>query len=234
MYFKRFPKTFYSLDDRVSIQLVTSIFLRVGFSDEIKNNLSIFDEYDIKDGDTPEILADVLYSNSQLHWIILHMNEILDPRFDWPLSSQNFRNYITEKYNNIDAIHHYEDVDGNVVNGHVYLNSNSAFTNFNVGSIVANATNAGNAVITAKTSDSNVKVMVSDGGFKTGDNIRLVSNALVAANVTSTAATIGIPVTNYVFEDRVNESKRRIKILKPQYVDTIVKDFNSKLENVNG
>jgi hypothetical protein len=39
----------------------------------------------------------------------------------------------------------------------------------------------------------------------------------------------GTPVTNYTYEDEVNESKRRIKILKASYIDAIVSDFKKKL-----
>jgi hypothetical protein len=32
-----------------------------------------------------------------------------------------------------------------------------------------------------------------------------------------------------MYENTVNETKRRIKILKPQYVEAVVKEFNNKL-----
>lgn len=230
MYFERFPKTLYSLDDRDTVQVVTNISLRVALSDEIKNNLSVYDEYDIKDGETPEILADIFYNNPEMHWVILHTNEILDPRYDWPLTQEGLVRYTESKYNDTNGIHHYEDSNGYEVNGSVVLLSSAAFTNLYVGNVITNNTNIGNAVITAKTSSSNVTVLVSDGGFKTGDQIRLVSNANVAANITSTTSLIGTPVTNIVYEEGLNDDKRRIKILKPQFIDAIVTEFNSKLE----
>ena len=54
MYFKSFPYTYYSLDDASTVQVVTNITSRAVLSDEVKNNLSLYDEYDIKDGETPE------------------------------------------------------------------------------------------------------------------------------------------------------------------------------------
>lgn len=39
-----------------------------------------------------------------------------------------------------------------------------------------------------------------------------------------------IPVTNYEYENRINESKRNIKLLKPEFLDTIVEQFNSAVE----
>ena len=85
MYFEKFPTTFYTLDDQKTVQIVRNIFLRLNINENIKNNLSLYDEYDVLDGETPEIVADKFYKNPQSHWLILHMNDILDPRFDWPL-----------------------------------------------------------------------------------------------------------------------------------------------------
>ena len=234
MYFQRFPKTFYSLDDLQSVQVITSIFLRLLLSDEIKNNFSAYDEYDVRDGETPEMLADVFYDNPELHWVILHTNDILDPRFDWPLSTVNLKSYVENKYANINGVHHYEDGSGNQVNANVYLMSSSEFTNFSNGSVIVNGTNTGNAVIVNKISSSNVLVTVSDGGFISGDNIKLASNLSINANITSTTTVYGTAVTNYNYEDDLNESKRRIKIIKPQFVDAIIKELNKKLENING
>ena len=85
MYFQKFPQTLYSLDDRKSVQIVTNILQRVIIKETIKNNLSLFDEYDIIDGETPEIIAAKVYGNSNYHWIIMLANERFDYREDFPL-----------------------------------------------------------------------------------------------------------------------------------------------------
>ena len=87
MYFEKFPYDLYSLDDLKSVQLITDILRRVTISDDIKSNSSIFDEYDVKEGETPERLADRIYGSTNYHWLILHVNEIIDPRYDWPLTT---------------------------------------------------------------------------------------------------------------------------------------------------
>ena len=46
MYFDKFPYTVYSLDDRESVQLIKDIFRRITLDESIKNNYSLFDEYD--------------------------------------------------------------------------------------------------------------------------------------------------------------------------------------------
>jgi len=229
MYFKSFPYTYYSLDDASTVQVVTNLATRVTISDEVKNNLGLYDEYDIKDGETPELVADKFYRNSELHWLVLHYNEIIDPRFDWPLDTNNLNRYVAGKYANVSGIHHYEDANGNYANGNVYLISSSDFTEFNVDDAITNNTNTGTGYITQKISSSNVKVTVTTGGFISGDRIKNTSNTSSSANIISTAVLSGTPVTNYAYEDIVNESKRRIKILKPTYIDAIVNEFKKKL-----
>lgn len=231
MYFKNFPLAYYSLyDDLSNVKVVTNITARVKLSDEVKNNLSLFDEYDIKDGDTPEIVADRFYKNPQLHWIILHTNEILDARFDWPLTAENLKKYSEGKYTNINAVHHYEDTSGGYVNGNVYVQSSSGFANLYVGNVITNVTHTGTAVVTEKVNSSNIRLLVSEGGVVAGDKIANISNTLANVSITATSTVSGIPVTNLGYEDTVNESKRRIRILKARYVDSIVRDFKKQLE----
>jgi len=229
MYFKTFPYTYYSLDDVATTQIVTNISLRVRLSDELKNNFALFDKYDIKDGETPEILADKFYSNPQLHWIILHTNDILDPRFDWPLTTNNLVLFTQGKYNNVNAPHHYVDANSVITNANVYLNSSSQFTNFNNNDVIVNVTNNGTGVITKLQSYSNIIVTVTDGGFITGDKITLSSNANANANITSTSIISGTPVTNLQYEDTINDTKRKINILKNRYIDSVISDFKIKL-----
>jgi hypothetical protein len=229
MYFKSFPYTYYSLDDASTVQVVTNITNRVTLSDEVKTNLGLYDEYDIKDGETPELVASRFYNNPELHWLVLHYNEIIDPRFDWPMDTNNLNRHVAGKYTDTNAIHHFIDANGNYTNGNAYILSSNAFANFNVNDVITNSTNNGVGYITEKNSSSNVRITITTGGFKTGDQILKSSNTTNKANITSTVILSGIPVTNFAFEDELNESKRRIKLLKASYIDAVVNDFKKKL-----
>lgn len=228
MYFEKFPQTFYSLDDRKSIQVVTNIMQRVVIKDMIKNNLSLFDEYDIIDGETPEIVAHKFYNNSEYHWLVLHMNDIIDPRFDWPLSTRMLNQYILSKYTSPFNIHHYEDTSTNVVNGKVIIRSTNEFTNFYAGNVVQNTSGTGTGIIIEKTNSANITVQVTAGGFVSTNNVKVLDST-AAGNISSLTVVTGIPVTNDLYENNMNETKRRIKMLKPRYVEAVVKEFNSKL-----
>lgn len=229
MYFTKFPTTFYSLDDRKTIQVVTNIFLRIRFDELAKNNLSYYDLYDIKDSDTPEIIAFNFYGDPNLHWVILLMNEILDPRYGFPLDPPRLNDYVTSLYNNINATHHYEDTNNNIITGNVTLNSSAEFSNFDVNDVVYNLSNNGKGYITSKLSSSSIIVSATEGGFITGDKISTNKFGIEKANITSTTIITGIPITNFLYEDELNEQKRRIKILKRSYVTNLTRELEKKL-----
>lgn len=233
MYFQKFPKTFYSLDDRATVQVVTNILQRVVLAQELQNNFSVYDEYDVRDTDTPENLAFQLYGDSELHWIILHYNNVLDPRFEWPLSVSNLVKVVEGKYAEKNGIHHYEDSNGNEVNGNVIINA-SSFTGINVAAPIVNLTQTGIGFITSKPSATSIIVTTTKGGFQTGDQIALGTNNLITANVTSTTTISGTAVTNLLFEDRENELRRRIKVLKPQFIERVISEFESKMAIIDG
>lgn len=230
-YFSNFGTTPYTLDNIKTVQIVSNITKRAVISEEITNNLSLFFPYQIKDGETPEILADKFYNDSQLHWIILHCNEIHDGIFDWPLTVPDLVSFVDSKYGDRNSIHHYEDSNEVIINGNVYIESANNFVNVNVNDILVNNTNIGIGLVATKINNSNVVVNVSTGGFKAGEHFKLLSNANVTANITATTPINCLPITNIVYEDRLNENKRSIKILKSQYLDAVIKEFESKMNS---
>ena len=228
-YFSKFPKSVYTLDEYRTGQIVPDIFRRTKFLFDLTNSFSFYDEYDVKDGETPEIVADLFYNDPTLHWVILQANEIIDPRFDWPLSTYNLQQFVEGKYANINGIHHYEDANSYQTNANLQITSSAEFGSFSVGDVLVNNTNTGNGYITVKASSSQINLVVSDGGFQTGDSIKLSSNNSITANITSVTILSGTPVTNFEYEDGLNEDRRRIKILKPQVVADIINEFESTI-----
>ena len=107
-FFTRFPKISYDIKGNGNVKLVTDIIRRVKIKSAIRDNSSLFDKFDVQNGDTPETVAYKVYGDTQYHWIIMLMNDITDRYYDWPLSDQDFEKYVNEKYDNPGAIHHYE------------------------------------------------------------------------------------------------------------------------------
>ena len=108
MYFERFPLIPYDSVGNGDFKYVTNLLKRIGVRAKVKTNISVFDTYDVKEGETPEMIADKLYDDPELHWVVLLMNDISDRYHQWPLNHNQFIAHINDKYSDIDAVHHYE------------------------------------------------------------------------------------------------------------------------------
>jgi hypothetical protein len=98
-YFNYFPKTFYTSNNSTTgLDSVTNIIARFAFEKGLKENSSTFYKYNIKDSDTPEIIAYKFYGNVERQWVVLLFNDIIDPQFDWPFESNQLITYIDKKY----------------------------------------------------------------------------------------------------------------------------------------
>ena len=157
-YFKYFPTITYDVrgkKNQFQIDLITNILVRIRKKLNV-TNLAFFDEYFLQDGDTPESLAHQVYNDSQLHWVILYTNYMTNPYYDWPLTYFDLKKFVDKKYSNINAVHHYEDVDG-----------------YEVDSTASGAT----------------------------------------------------AVTNFIYEETLNDTKRNIKVIKIEYVAQIIDEL---------
>lgn len=96
--FADFPRIAYTLDDFQSEQVVVDIFRRVIFSDEFLQNTFYYEEYEVLGGESPEDLSYRFYGTPNLYWLILMVNGIVDPRFDWPLSEDELYKITKAKY----------------------------------------------------------------------------------------------------------------------------------------
>jgi hypothetical protein len=108
MYFSYFPKGTYDIRNDGNEKVVTDLMVRVKVRSKVLDESTLYDLYDIPEGETPEITALKHFGNSQYHWVILLTNDITDRYYGWPLTTYEFENYMTEKYTNPDGIHHYE------------------------------------------------------------------------------------------------------------------------------
>ena len=108
MYFDNFPTIPYDSEGNGKFKDVKNLLRRVGVRAKIKTNTMLFDTYDVKNGESPESIAFKLYNDSELHWVIMMINNITDRYHDWPMSEAQFLQFVNDKYSNVDAIHHYE------------------------------------------------------------------------------------------------------------------------------
>ena len=129
-FFSKIPTIGYDIDGSGEKRLAVNILQRIKIRDLLKETWLIYYEYDVKDGETPEMIAHKLYGSTQYHWVIMLANDIVDPYYDWPMSYDNFiatirKKYTTDTRDGIEyahqTIHHYEDLKGTVIDETNYM-----------------------------------------------------------------------------------------------------------------
>lgn len=211
-YFNYFPKTFYSSNSSTSIlDSVTNIVARFGFQESLKENSSAFYKYQIQEGDTPEIIAQKYYSNSERHWVVLMFNNLMDPQYDWPLPYKSFVDYVDEKY----STSQYADTANTSVSGISWaLNVSNIHSYYKIITRTS-TTNSKDNIIEKLEIDANTYANVA----ATTQTITLQSGKSITETVTKETKSY------YTFENELNESKREIKLLKPEFVPAVEKEF---------
>ena len=183
------------IEDRV---IVKNLFKRSKLRTDVDQAITAFNYYYIEDQQRPDVLAQELYGDSELDWVVLTSNNITNVRSQWPLNHDDLHSYMLEKYGsetNILGIHHSETIkiidkyNRVVLNGGLEVDANFTFTF--VGTV---------------TSSTGSLIRVNFGG----------SNSNTITPVVS--------ITNYDYEVKQNEEKRRIRILKPAYLGAFISE----------
>ena len=109
-YFNYFPKTMYDPAGDGSAKMVTDIMKRVRVRSNMKKEIVMMDPYDVKENETPEIVADKHHGSTTYHWIVMLVNDISDVNHDWVKSTRQMQKYLTDKYTEtqLNEAHHYE------------------------------------------------------------------------------------------------------------------------------
>ena len=118
-YFKNFPSIYYNFivkgEDTFFILKDITVNFRV--LKRALENVTIYDEYDVVDGETPEIVSQKIYGRSDYHWVIMIFNNRVDYLSEWVMTYDRLEQYCKDKYGEeeIYSIHHYEDAEGYTV-----------------------------------------------------------------------------------------------------------------------
>ena len=182
-YLKELPNILYpnllpsinKIEDRIPVK---NIFKRSKLRDDVDQAITAFDYFYIEQGMRPDMVAQRLYDDPELDWVILSTNNIINIRDQWPLEHNDLHEYMLDKYGsetNINGIHHYE---------------------------------------TRQILDEYNRVVIP-AGLEVDANFSFkyqnYSNSIVTVNPVSA-------ITNYQYEVKLNDQKRRIKVLKPQFL----------------
>ncbi|MAR77708.1 MAG: hypothetical protein CMD43_02055 [Gammaproteobacteria bacterium] len=114
-YFRELPDLEYQnfLSNSISSQSyvkVKNLFRRNKLRDDLQNVFTIFNKYEIMEGARPDTVAEEIYGDDQLDWVVLLTAGIINVRDEWPLSDREIYDFVESKYGlaNINSNHHYE------------------------------------------------------------------------------------------------------------------------------
>ena len=192
MYFRELPNISYvSLlpnqnrsDERIEVK---NLFKRAKLRTDVDQSVTSFDYYLIQDNERPDIIAQKVYDNADLDWVILVTNNITSIRNQWPLSNNDLYNYCLEKYGsdeNIMATHHFETKEIKDKFGRLVLKKELIV-------------------------DQNFEFTYAKDDYST---------------ITEKPAQ---SVSNYTYEQRLNEDKRKIRVLKVEFLSAFISDFRN-------
>lgn len=200
-FFDLFPRVVYDGAGQRNGQydVLTNLTFRLGFLRSLKENSLLYYTYQIQDGDTPEMIADKYYGDPTYHWVVLLMNDIVDPFYDWPLSYQNFANFLVGKYGSIE-------------------NAQETIVRYER-KITRRDSNSGLTTISKMTIDQTDYDSMAETTTNTYN--------LDHDNSTVTEIITRHVIYAYEHENELNESKRNIVLLKKEFLPQVVDNFQS-------
>ena len=182
---------------KISDYVTVKNFFKRGFlREDIFQELSFFTKYKIKGDDRPDNVAWNFYQESELDWLVLTCNNIVNIQTEWPLTQTNFDRFLLDKYEThekLNDIHHYETIEIKNTDGNVLLKEGLEV-------------------------DKSFSMTYYDD--------------VTEKQVTPTVLTKEI--TNYQFEDRIENEKRNIYLLKPKYLNIIYDDMDELMTYIKG
>ena len=171
---------------------VKNLFRRPIIREDLFTDFMSFTKYRIVGDERPDQVAYDVYGESDLDWVVLLSNNIINVRDEWPLNQHDYRNYLIEKYGNdtdeIDKIKFYETKEIKDSKGKVFV----------------------------------PKGMQVDSTFETtfldsGTNLLITVSPIEG-------------ITYRTYEERLQEDKRNINLLKPEYLSIVMDDIETLLD----
>ena len=186
--------------------VIKNLFRRTKLFDYLKDSVSILNKYVIGIGDRPDTVAEELYGDPSLDYVVLLVAGITNVTHEWPLYDYQVYNYALEKYGSeteMNANHHYETFEIRDDQNRLILPPDLIVDE--------------KFVIDGTSSKYNTTyTLISQAG-----NNKLDDKDQFSVEVDNIARA----VTNLEFEYTENEKKREIDVLNRGYLQTFINDL---------
>jgi hypothetical protein len=184
---------------------VKNLFKKGKIRDDIFKNLAFFERYKIKGDDRPDNVAHEIYADASLDWVILLSNNIINIQTEWPLPQTDFDRFVLDKYGDYDTlyngVHHYETQE------------------------VKNSQGVTIVPAGLEVPEKIVQEIITESGIRIELVPYFVSYYDFFTDQQITTGNISIPVTNYEYEEKIENNKRNIFVLKQNYLGIILNDM---------
>ena len=192
--------------------VIKNIFRSAKLMDYVRSGAIAQQKLVLKDGDRPDTIAEYLYGESTLDYIVILVAGITNINHEWPLQDYQVYDYALEKYGSeakMNAIKYYETFEIKDDQGRQILPPNLIV-------------------------DADFKIYGSSTQFGTS-RYNLISQAGNRqlddkTEYTVTTDKIARAVTNLEYEYTNNEKKREIDVLKNGYIQTFINDLRDILK----
>ena len=177
---------------------VKNLFKRGELRPDIFQDLATFEKYQIIGDDRPDNVANKFYQDSDLDWLVLICNNIINVQTEWPLMQRDFERFLLDKYEThaaLEDVHHYETQEIKNSKGVVMLEKGLEV-------------------------ESDMTFSYYDWWLDEQQNITN-SNTVTA-------------VTNYQYEEKIEDAKRNIYLLKTRYISLVIDDMEQLMTYKKG
>ena len=98
-YFKFFPETSYKFGNESTPDVFRNISIYADVIDQVKDNLTVYENYNILDGERPDNVSQKIYDTPQYYWTFYLLNDNIREK-GWPLTQKRLFEFAKEKYPN--------------------------------------------------------------------------------------------------------------------------------------
>ena len=188
--------------------IIKNLFRRTKLFDHLSGSVSALDRFVIENGERPDTVAELLYGDSRLDYIVILVAGITNINHQWPLEDHQVYNYALDKYGSdekLNGIHHYETFEIRDEQDRQILPPNLIVDgDFKIDG-------------TAVKYPSTIRyTIISETGNRQLDDKNEFT--VLTDNIAS-------PVTNLEYEYIENEKRREINVLYPSYVQAFINDL---------